>query len=283
MKISGNTILITGGGSGIGRGLAEALQSLDNRVIIAGRRKSVLQEVAEAHSGIEFVVFDQAAPNAGSELAASMRTRFPSLNVLRNNAGIQRVEDLRSGGIAEAEATINTNLLGPMRLTAALMQQLLAQPHAAILNVSSALAMLPAARMPSYCASKAAMHSYTQSLRYQLKESSIEVIEIIPPWVQTKLQGDRGMNPKAMPLKDYIAEMVRLLSDKPAAAGIVSERSKPMRFAGRGDYNTFFRKDNDGGADYRGAARGPAGLATGPRGELCVQRIRLPASGRTTR
>ena len=249
MKISGNTILITGGGSGIGRGLAEALQSLDNRVIIAGRRKSVLQEVAEAHSGIEFVVFDQATPNAASELAASMRTHFPSLNVLINNAGIQQVEDLRSGGIAEAEATINTNLLGPMRLTAALMQQLLVQPHAAILNVSSALAMLPAARMPSYCASKAAMHSYTQSLRYQLKESSIEVIEIIPPWVQTTLQGDRGMNPKAMPLKDYIAETVRLLSDKPTAAEIVSERSKPMRFAERGDYDTFFRKYNDGWLD----------------------------------
>ena len=246
LKISGNTILITGGGSGIGRGLAEAFLRLDNHVIIAGRRESVLQEVAAVNAGMEYLVFDQDAPAGAKELAAEVRTRFPSLNVLVNNAGIQKVEDLTAGEMAEAEATINTNLLGPMRLTAALMQQLLAQPHGAILNVTSALAMLPAARMPSYCASKAAMHSYTQSLRYQLKDSSIEVIEIIPPWVQTDLQGNRGMNPKAMPLKDYIAETIKLLSDQPAVAEIVSERSKPMRFAERGDYDSFFLKYNDG-------------------------------------
>ena len=246
MKISGNTVLITGGGSGIGRGLAEAFHRLDNRVIIAGRREGVLQAVASANAGMEYLLFDQDAPASTEELATKVRTRFPNLNVLVNNAGIQKVEDLTSGEMADAEAMINTNLLGPMRLTAALMQQLLAQPYSAILNVSSALAMLPAARMPSYCASKAAMHSYTQSLRYQLKDSSIEVVEIIPPWVQTDLQGDRGMNPKAMPLKDYIAETIQLLRDQPAAAEIVSERSKPMRFAERGDYDTFFRKYNDG-------------------------------------
>jgi len=133
-------------------------------------------------------------------------------------------------------------LLGPMRLTAALMTQ----PESAILNVSSALAMMPAAMMPAYCASKAAMHSYTQSLRYQLRSTAIQVIEIIPPWVQTQLQGDRGMNPKAMPLKDYITETMGILKDSPEAAEVVSERAKPMRFAERGDYGAFFSRYNEG-------------------------------------
>ena len=246
MKISGNTILITGGGSGIGRGLAEAFHLLDNHVIIAGRRESVLQEVVRSNAGLEYLMFDQDEPAGAKDLADKVRTRFPGLNVLINNAGIQRVEDLTSGEMADAEATIMTNLLGPIRLTAALMQQLLARPYGAILNVSSALAMLPAARMPSYCASKAAMHSYTQSLRYQLRDSSIEVIELIPPWVQTELQGDRGMNPKAMPLKDYISETMISLRDQPTATEIVSERSRLMRFAECGDYNAFFRRYNDG-------------------------------------
>jgi uncharacterized oxidoreductase len=140
----------------------------------------------------------------------------------------------------------NTNVLGPMRLTAALIGQFMAQPQAAILNVSSALAMMPAAMMPSYCASKAAINSYTQSLRYQLRNTSIQVIEIIPPWVQTELQGERGMNPKAMPLRDYIAETMATLNDSPESTEIVSERSKQMRFAERGDYDAFFSRYNEG-------------------------------------
>jgi uncharacterized oxidoreductase len=246
MKISGNTILVTGGGSGIGRGLAEAFHCLENHVIIAGRKEGVLQEVTAANAGMQYFVFDQDSLDGSQKLAMNMQIRFPNLNVLVNNAGIQRVEDLTSGEIADAEATINTNLLGPMRLTASLMRQLLARQQGAILNVSSALAMMPAARMPSYCASKAAMHSYTQSLRYQLKDSSIQVIEVIPPWVQTGLQGDRGRNPKAMPLKDYIAETIAFLTANPNATEVVSERAKPMRFAERGDYDAFFKKYNDG-------------------------------------
>jgi uncharacterized oxidoreductase len=246
MKNTENTILITGGGSGIGRGLAEAFHNLGNRVIIAGRRETILQQTATANSGMEYVVFDQDSSEGARRLAHVIRERFSKLNVLINNAGIQRVEDLTSGDVADAEATINTNLLGPMRLTAALIGQLLEQPQAAILNVTSALAMLPAAMMPSYCASKAAMHSYTQSLRYQLRNTSIQVIEIIPPWVQTELQGDRGMNPKAMPLKDYIDETMAAMRDSPESTEIVSERSKRMRFAERGDYDSFFKQYNDG-------------------------------------
>ena len=168
------------------------------------------------------------------------------MNVLVNNAGIQRVEDLTSGSLEDAEATININLFGPMRLTAALMKQLMAQPEAAILNVTSALAMMTAAWMPSYCASKAAMHSYTESLRYRLKMSSVQVIEIIPPWTQTDLQGERGMNPKAMPLVEYISEAMAILKQSPDAAEILVERAKPLRFALKGDYDAFFTRYNDG-------------------------------------
>ncbi|AXC15473.1 DltE [Acidisarcina polymorpha] len=112
MKISGNTVLITGGGSGIGRGLAEAFHRFNNRVIIAGRREGVLQAVASANAGMEYLLFDQDAPASTEELATKVRTRFPNLNVLVNNAGIQKVEDLTSGDMADAEAMINTNLLG---------------------------------------------------------------------------------------------------------------------------------------------------------------------------
>jgi uncharacterized oxidoreductase len=245
MKITGNTILITGGGSGIGRGLAEALHAWGNKIIIAGRRERSLQGTVAASPGMEYLVLDQDSAAGVRKLATELQERFPKLNVLVNNAGIQRVEDLTSGEIADAEATINTNLLGPIRITAALIRQLMSQPEGAILNVSSALAMVPAAMMPSYCASKAAMHSYTQSLRYQLRNTPVQVIEIVPPWVQTELQGERGMNPKAMPLNEYISETMALLKNFPEAIEVVSERAKPMRFAERGDYDAFFSKYNE--------------------------------------
>jgi uncharacterized oxidoreductase len=248
MKTTGNTILITGGGSGIGRGLAESFHALGNEVIIAGRREHKLQETITKCPGMQYLVFDQDNPAAVKDFAATAQKRFPKLNVLVNNAGIQRVEDLTSGETADAEATIQTNLLGPIRVTAALIRQLMGQPRGAILNVSSTLAMVPAAMLPSYCASKAAIHSYTQSLRYQLRHSSVQVIEIMPPWVQTELQGDRGMNPKAMPLNDYISEIMAVLKNSPEVTEIVSERAKPMRYAERGDYDAFFSKYNEGWA-----------------------------------
>jgi len=246
MKITGNTILITGGGSGIGRGLAEAFHATGNKVIIAGRRERLLKETVSVNSGMKYMVFDQDSPDGARNLATELQERFPQLNVLINNAGIQRVEDLASGEIADAEATINTNVLGPIRLIAALIRQLMSQPHGAILNVSSALAMLPAAMMPTYCASKAAIHSYTQSLRYQLRNTSVQVLEIVPPWVQTELQGERGMNPKAMPLNEYISETMAILENSPNETEIVVERAKSMRFAERGDYDALFNRYNDG-------------------------------------
>jgi uncharacterized oxidoreductase len=231
--MTGNTILVTGGGTGIGRGLAEALHRLGNRVVIAGRRREPLQEVAAANPGIEQLSLDQSDPADIRRFAIKLTDHYPEVNVLINNAGIQRVEDLTSGGPGTAEQTVAINLLGPIRLTAALLPSLLGKPHAAILNVTSGLAFMPSAPTPTYCATKAALHSYTQSLRYQLRETAVQVIEIVPPMVQTALQGERGFDPRAMPLDDYIAETMTLLQTQPHADEIIVERVKVFRFAER--------------------------------------------------
>ncbi len=158
-----------------------------------------------------------------------------------------RPEDLKSGQVADAEAMITTNLLGPIRLTAALLPSLMAQPRAAIMTVSSGLAFVPLAMTPTYCATKAAIHSYTQSLRYQLRDTAIQVIELIPPYVQTELMGSRQANdPRAMPLTEFISETMNLIRNSPDAIESCVERVKPLRFAERGaDYQAFFGKFND--------------------------------------
>jgi uncharacterized oxidoreductase len=247
MQMSGNTILITGGGSGIGRALAEAFHALDNQVIIAGRRQQMLEETIAANPGMKSAVFDIENADAIRSFAAQLTKDYPSLNAVIHNAGIMRPEDLKSGGLADAEAVITTNLLGPMRLTAALLPQFLAKPRATIMTVSSGLAFVPMALTPSYCATKAAIHSYTQSLRYQLKGSGVEVLELIPPYVQTHLMGARQANdPNAMPLDEFIAETMNILKSSPDATEICVERVKPLRFAEcNGNYDGFFTRFND--------------------------------------
>ena len=158
-----------------------------------------------------------------------------------HNAGIMRPENIADGTIADAEAMIATNLLGPIRLTAALLPQLQAQAHATIITVSSGLAFVPLAFTPTYCATKAAIHSWTQSLRHQLGKTNIDVLEIAPPYVQTELMGaGQASDPRAMPLGEFIAETMALLAAPPADGEILVEHVKPLRHAERGDYNAVF-------------------------------------------
>jgi uncharacterized oxidoreductase len=243
MKTTGNTILITGGGSGIGRGLAEAFHALGNQVIIAGRRKQALDETTAANPGMTSLTLDIEDPASIRHLAAELATRYPALNVLINNAGIMRIENLQAQpeDLADAESTIATNLLGPIRLTAALLPLLEKQPHSAIMNVSSGLAFVPLAPTPTYCATKAAIHSYTQSLRYQLQGSTTEVLELVPPYVATDLLNGAS-DPRAMPLEKFIAEVMEILKTQPAAAEICVENVKPLRFAAEsGRYDSIFQ------------------------------------------
>ena len=225
MQPTGNTILITGGGSGIGAALAHAFHEAGNQVIIAGRRQAALDAV------VTLDVEDAATiPNFAQKLIAD----FPGLNAVVLNAGIMVVEERIDLKIAEA--TIATNLLGPIRLAHALLPHLQAQPASAILTVSSGLAFVPLAATPTYSATKAAIHSWSLSLRAQLHDSNVEVIEIVPPAVQTDLMPGHA---------DYIAETMVLLRQQPTPPEIHVERVKYLSEAAqRGEFESVFRTLN---------------------------------------
>jgi uncharacterized oxidoreductase len=244
MKMTGNTILITGGGSGIGRGLAEAFYALGNQVIIAGRRKQVLEATVKANPGMHALQIDLEDSGGLRSVAAKVVKQFPALNVLINNAGIMRPENLlaQPDDLGDAEMIVATNLLGPIRLTAALLPHLRRQPYSAIMMVSSGLAFVPLALTPTYCASKAAIHSYAQSLRYQaaMAGKAMDILELIPPYVQTELM-DGAEDPRAMPLKDFLAEVMGILQAEPEVKEICVENVKRLRFAAQsGAYDAVF-------------------------------------------
>ena len=243
MKTTGNTILITGGGSGIGRALAEAFHQLGNQVVIAGRRQKNLDEVTAANPGMRSAVLDIEDPAGIKLFAARIATDFPALNVVVNNAGIMRPERIvDEHDVSDAEAIVTTNLLGPIRLTTALLPLLRRQPAATVMTVSSGLAFVPMAATPTYCATKAAVHSYSQSLRHQLRQTPVRVVELVPPYVQTELLGaHQKVDPRAMPLGEYIAEVMAILRDQPDATEVVVKRCEPLRYAAeRGAYEKTF-------------------------------------------
>lgn len=243
MDITGNTILITGGGTGIGRGLAEALHARGNRVIVAGRRAEPLDEVARANPGIATALLDVADASAIAPFATRIAAEHPALNVVIHNAGIMRAEDMTANGYgtSDAEAIVETNLLGPIRLTAALLPHLKSRPRASIVTVSSGLAFVPLVATPTYNATKAAIHSWSQSLRAQLAKTAIDVVEIVPPAVATDLMPGHAENPNSMPLQAYIDEVMSLIEANPDAHEICVERVGFLRQAERkGEYDQVF-------------------------------------------
>jgi uncharacterized oxidoreductase len=227
VKLTGNTIFITGGGSGIGRGLAEALHKRGNHVIISGRRKDRLAETTRANPGMQSVELNVEDPVSIAAVAKKLIAEYPKLNVLINNAGIMQIDDA-AGVVDEGVlvSTITTNLMGPIRMTSALIEHLKNQDAATVINVSSVLGFVPLALSAVYCSTKAAMHSYTQSMRYNLRASSVTVLELIPPWVQTDLLGSNN-DPRAMPLAQFVEETITVLGTD--AEEVLVERAKTIR------------------------------------------------------
>src|SRR5271155_2989917 len=227
MKLTGNTVFITGGGTGIGRGLAAEFHKRGNTVIIAGRRKDRLEHTVKEFPGMHYAVLDAEKPESIKEVANQLIKDFPKLNVLINNAGIMEFDDLSTEVDDKTlTSTITTNLLGPIRVTSAFVEHLKKQESAYILNVSSVLAFMPLVVTGVYSATKAAVHSYSLSLRYKLKNSSVKVLEVIPPWVQTDLLNSNE-EPRAMPLKPFIAETMEALATD--AHEILVEVARPLR------------------------------------------------------
>jgi uncharacterized oxidoreductase len=240
MNITGNTVFIPGGTSGIGLALALALQARGNTVIVGGRRAGLLDQLAAGHPGLGTVRIDITDPASIETAAREVLAAHPDLNVLVAMAGIMRAEDWRKPAsfLASAEEVITTNLLGPVRLIAAFTEHLQSRPDAAIVTVSSGLAFTPLAVTPSYSAAKAAIHMLSESVRLQYAGTSVQVVELVPPSVRTDLMPGQADNEVAMPLDEFTAEVMTLLETRPDAKEIQVERVKFLRYGeARGDYD----------------------------------------------
>jgi len=240
MDISGNTIFIPGATSGIGLALALALRDRGNTVIVGGRRTELLDEIAAANPGLDTVTIDTADPASIAAAADQVLAKHPDLNVLVTMAGVMRIEDWRSPDtfLASAEEVVTTNVLGPIRLIAAFVEHLRQRGNATIVTVSSGLAFVPLRVTPSYNASKAAVHMLSESIRLNLAGTGVRVLELVPPAVRTELLPGHENNETAMPLDEFVSEVVALLEAQPEATEIQVERVKFLRHAAaRGDYD----------------------------------------------
>jgi uncharacterized oxidoreductase len=247
MKMTGNTILITGGTSGIGLGLALRLHEAGNKVIVAGRRKELLDEITAEHAGIDGLVLDVADPDSITQAHQTVAASHPGLNVLVNNAGIMVRENLLDpAGLPVAEDHVATNLLGPIRMTYAFLPLLVGKDDAVVMNVTSALAFVPYQSTPTYSATKAALHSFSESLRIQLAsaDAGVQVIEVVPPGVRTTLMGQQDSE-QSMPLDDFLTATLDLLRDKPDAKELVVEHARFIRDAvANGSYDNVLAMIN---------------------------------------
>lgn len=249
MKMTGNTILITGATSGIGRALAEGFHERGNQVIVTGRRQAHIDLICKGRPGMFGTCVDLNDRVSTAQFGAEIRSRYPSLNVLIANAGISRPEDMSVDhwNTQDAEAIVETNILGVIRATAAALPVLKLQKHATIMATSSALAFVPKADFPTYCATKAFLHSWLTSLRHQLRKVPVEVLELLPPYVQTELTGaQQAVDPRAMPLDSYVAQTMRILEKGSAVDGeVLLDDDLPRRWAERdGRYRQLFSSMN---------------------------------------
>ncbi len=236
MKLTGHTVLITGGGTGLGSGLAAAFHERGNKVIVTGRREKVIRDFADKYPGMETIVSDVAQEGDVQSLFQQISERHPQLDVLVNNAGIMqwpdftKPETLNDGLFDEIEI----NLKGVIRMTAVFLPLLTRQNEAALINISSGLAYMPLAISPIYCSTKAAVHSFSMALRHQLRKSSVRVLEVAPPGVESDLGKTDGVADRDFPrmkLDDFVKETMRALeSGKPE---MPIGQSKMLRFISR--------------------------------------------------
>ncbi len=224
MKLSGNTILITGGTSGIGLGFAEEYSKRNNKVIICGRREDRLNDIKKKNNSIETIVCDVSISEQRESLVKEVIENFPDVNILINNAGIQLLSDLININLERLHLEVETNFTAPIHFTSLFVQHLKNKKDPAVINISSGLAFVPLSAVSIYCATKAAIHSITMSLRYQLKDTNIKVFEIIPPSVDTELGKERrtGKNQThgGIPISEFINESMQAIENDKFEAAI---------------------------------------------------------------
>lgn len=244
MDLTNSTVFIPGATSGIGLALAVALHEQGSTVVVGGRRTELLEQIAAEHPGLDTVRIDITDPESIASAAKEVLDRHPDLDTLVTMAGIMRAEDWHhpEGFLDTAEQTVTTNVLGPIRLIGAFVEHLQTRPHATIVTVSSGLAFAPLKVTPTYDASKAAIHMLSEALRLQLADTSVDVVELVPPSVATDLMPGQRESSFAMPLDEFVTEVVDLLRAQPDAHEILVERVKFLRFGeARGDYDDVVR------------------------------------------